>query len=278
MDTPCNNAGCFENDNGTAPEPYLDDGTYTSPWRNNLSDLMPNFRRDCHSASSSEVSYIQGDYQNEKYFWFSADDAAGLLYRFDDNVDPTNASSLGSNYNFAKLEDDQSFYEDSQYNIIMNITYDASEKSYLQYHFHDTGDTGGYSNNTGGYVFNIKQTKCRRKNGSARNDVEVGRGAVNYVIMDEDPNTLTMTDDSINTMNVDVNGIGELEAYGDGHIWLKIKNAEDDYRDSDGSYNIEFSTVRVKKDFSHAILNPLFEGLKAKMKSVQNEVCICYYV
>lgn len=263
-DTNCSWCGCYETSYGTAPEPYLNSGVYTSPWRDNLLDLATNFNRSC--AIDSEISYINGDYQGQKYFWFSADNAAGLLYRFDDDVNPS--SSLGGNYNFAKLEQDQSFYDSSHgYNIIMNMIYDDSEKSYLQYRFYDNSDTGGYSNNTGGYVFNIKQTKCRRKNGSARNDDEVGRGAVNYVIMDEDPNDTEITNNSINTMPVDINGIGEIEAYSDGFIWLKIKNKQEDYKDSEGSYDIEFSTFIAKKDFFHTVLNPIFEGFKTKMKA-----------
>ena len=254
---------CYKNNYGTAPEPYANDGKYTSPWYSNISSLMTNFARDCRT----EHSYVDGTYQNKKYFWFSADNAAGLLYRFDNNINPTSAKSRGSNYNFAKIQDDQSFHTaDENYKIIMNTIYAGSDVGYLQYRFHD--NDGLFADNTGGYVLNIKQTKCRRANGNGFNDVIQGRGIVQYIIADygRNPNN----DNSLTEENilVDNNGSGSITAptNKEGYLWLKIKNDPNDYQDSFGQYQVQFFTSVRKGGFYDDVLDPFFEGLKGKIK------------
>ncbi len=293
-ETVCDWCGCYENVSSIAPEPYQFDGKYTSPWYDDISSLITDFNQDCStnqlyidgyktpkdpSLPISDDNFIQtgGEYQDQKYFWFSADNAAGLLYRFDNNVNPTNANSRGSNYNFARIQDDQSFHQNGEnYKIIMNTKYNQSDVGYLQYRFHD--NDGEFANNTGGYVLNIKQTKCRRTNGNALNDVVSGRGRVQYIVADygSNPNLNNISNPgnsgnsgNVNNIIVDANGSGEIDIPSDidGYLWIRIKNDPNDYKDSFGQYNVEFSTSLETGEFFKGVLDPFFTGLKDKIKN-----------
>lgn len=256
----CDWCSCYQKVAGTAPEPYADDGSFTSPWYDNLSALTTNFDRSCET----EQPYINGAYQNKKYFWFSADNAAGLLYKFNDTLGIS--TSLGSDYEFAEIQDDQSFHtEGESYKIIMNTIYGESNIKYLQYRLYDAD---AYSNNTGGYVLNIKHTKCRRSNGNRFNDTVEGRGVVQYVIAGYGDNPNTNTPSTVDNILVDVNGAGEFTAPvdADGYLWLKIKNADADYKDSFGQYDVQFFTSVKRGAFYNDVLNPFFEGLKSKIQ------------
>jgi type IV secretion system protein VirB6 len=251
---------------GTAPESYKNDGTYTSSWKDNTSDLITNFNQDC----STNYSYIMGDYQKEKYFWFSADNAAGLLYR--ESTSSSASTSLGSGYEFAQIQSDQSFYTQGEnYKIILNQIQSDIGVKYLQYRLYDNGS---YSNNTGGYVLNIKHTKCRRSNGNAFNDTVSGRGVVQYVIADYGNNPNTTTPTSVENIPVDQNGDGEIIAASgaDGYLWLKINNAATDYKDSTGEYTVQFYTSVARGWFDDLVLEPFFNGLKSKIKDTATTI------
>ena len=259
---------CWKNVYTTAPEPYKYDGEFTSAYSNDISQLFTNFNRDC----SSERAFIKSDaYLEKRYFWFSANDAAGLLYRFDNSEEPTNKKSRGSNYSFVEFEDDQSLVgkneEDGKYKIIMNTIYDGNSPSYLQYRFHE--NDGNFANNTGGYALNIKQTKCRRTNGNSMNGDSEGRGIVQYVISEygQNPNN-DMTDLTKQNVLTDVNGSGQITAPSDteGYVWMRINNVQEDYEDSFGQYQVQFFTSIEEGSFFNDVLNPLFEGLKGKIK------------
>ena len=260
--TKCDWCGCYKDVYGTAPEPY-GDSKYISPWHHNIQDFMTDFKPDC----KNHWDYIGGEYQNKKYFWFSADNAAGLLYRFDTSINPTNANSMGSDYRFAKIDSDQSFHANKEnYKIIMNDIYVERDVGYLQYRFLD--NNGSFANNTGGYVLNIKQTKCRRTNGNGLNDEIQGRGVVQYVIAKYGSNPNKTAPGSVDNILVDVNGSGEFNAPSDadGYLWLKIKNVENDYQDSFGQYDVQFFTSIKTGTFYKGVLDPFFSGLKSKIK------------
>ena len=260
----CDWCSCYRNINGVAPEPYKNDGKYTSPWSNDINALFTNFNRDC----TTEHEYVGGEYQNKKYFWFSADDAAGLLYRFDSNLNPTNKTTRGSGYLFAAIQEDQSYLNgaDNQ-QIIMNTIYTGSDIGYLQYRFHDSDPN--FADNTGGYVLSVKQTKCRRTNGNVFNDTLEGRGAVQYIIADygKNPNN-DMSGLATGNIIVDANGSGSITASSNnqGYLWMKIKNSPDDYKDSFGQYQVQFFTEVERGGFYRDVLDPFFEGFKGKIK------------
>lgn len=264
----CDWCGCYENVMGTAPEPYRNDGKYTSPWRDDVNALITNFNQDCRN----NWQYVIGDWQNKKYFWFSADTATGLLYRYDSNENPTNKKSRGSNFGYSKIESNQSSLNpDADYQVIRDEIYTASDVAYLQYRNHDTDMS--FSDNTGGYVLNIKQTKCRRENGNSFNDTYSGRGTIQYIIADygKNPNSDTLSPEN---MLLDANGSGSITAPSnkDGYLWLRINNDPNDYKDSFGQYRVDFMTSIEQGGFYHDILEPFFQGFKNKIQGAAEQI------
>jgi type IV secretion system protein VirB6 len=267
--TVCDWCSCWENVAGTAPEPYLNNGshTYPAPWSGTISDLWTVTGHDC----GSESTYINGDFQNQKYFWFSANDPVGLISRIDSNVNPTNAASAGSNFTPVRIESDQSFYNNNaEYKIIKieKVGYNGSDIGYLQYKLADAD--GAYADNTGGFVLNIKQTKCVRNNGNGMNDSVQGRGGVQYVISEYGANPNTTAPSTVDNIVVTANGKGSITAPSNGqggYLWLKINNAPADYKDSFGQYTVLFLSSVKHGGFFDDVLNPLFEGLKTKIKT-----------
>ena len=259
----CDWCSCWDDMYARAPEPYLNDGWNTSPWTDNIASVTNLVNHNCRS----EALYMMTNFQFQKYFWLSADTPGGLMTRMNSNINPPDPTSAGSGYSFAKIVDDQSFYNNSNdYKIIKHEIYNDSNVGYLQYRLGRTNND--HANNTGGYVLNIKQTKCRRFNGNGMNDVIEGRGVVQYVIAGygEDPNT--MTNPTIESIFVDVDGQGSITAPSDkeGYLWMKIRNAPQDYPDSLGQYNVSFFVDMAHGGFFNDVLNPLFEGLKTKIK------------
>lgn len=265
----CTDHGCWRNVASIAPEPYKYDGRFTTPWSNDINNLFINTNLQCSNADYSvkDKDFIVGDFQNQRYFWFSADSATGLLWRFDNNINPTSANTRGAVYNFAEIQQSQDPYNDPNYKILMNTTYQNSSRGYLQYRFHD--NDGQFTNNTGGYVLNVKQTKCRRSNGQSFNDSIVGRGRIDYILApgDEDPNT-SGQNYNIGSLNVDNNGKAIINsANKSGTLWMRINNAPADYQESEGQYLVQFSTSKALENFGSLILTPLFEGLKTKIST-----------
>lgn len=260
---------CYKNVAAIAPEPYANNGsrTYPAPWSGTISDLWNVTSHSC----SSEADYIRGSFQNQKYFWFSANDPVGLISRIDSSVNPTNAGSAGSNFTRVQIEADQSFYNNStDYQIIKieKAGYNGRDVGYLQYKLADADNA--YSDNTGGFVLNIKQTKCIRTNGNGMNDSIQGRGVVQYVIADYGSNPNTTAPVNIENIVVDAGGKGSITAPSSGsggYLWLKINNAPEDYKDSFGQYTVSFLSDIRHGGFYDDVLNPLFEGLKTKIKT-----------
>lgn len=282
----CFKYGAWVNVMKEAPEPYREDGFFTSPWSNDSNKLFTNFHLECSNNSNTPSStcpdvdhspkdkaYIEGEYQNKRYFWYSADEATGLLYRMDASETPTNAKSLGSGYKFAKINDKDKDYDpinngkaaNSKYQIIYNDTIAGTTKSYLQYRLWSKYDD--YSKNTGGYVLNIKQTKCRRSNGNSFNDVIDNRGIVQYLIMpyDENPNKTGKIYSTNNIKVGDADGNAKITTNANGYLWMRIYNKQEDYKESYGRYKVEFRTSQKVGSFTFSVLNPLFELLKGKI-------------
>ena len=271
---------CYQNVFKPAPEPYSNAGRYpVSLWKGVIADLYKVTKNVCTDQASS--NYMKGKFQSELYFWFSAGDPninngpVGLLTRIDSSVAPTNAAKAGSigKDNIAKREDDQSFYNNSpEYKIIKieDKGYSGGNIGYLQYKL--AANDGAYDHNTGGFVLNIKQTKCIRKNGDGKKDSFEGRGAVQYVISDygSNPNTTAPTSGDVNIISVSSDGAGSITAPANGnggYLWLKISNKQEDYQDSIGQYTVSFLSSVKHGGFYDDVLNPLFEGLKTKIKT-----------
>lgn len=257
--------GCCSEKYATAPEPYLFDGSYTSSWSDNINNLITDINIKC-----SGVSCFAPTQEKKHPFWFSANNAAGLLYRFDTSEAPNSAKRRGSGYAFAKVLDTQGDYVDtSRYKTILDATYTDRSKAYLQYRF--ISEDGKFAGNTGGYVLSVKQTKCKRSNGVGKTDVFIDRGGISYMIVPggEDPNK-NKNSYSANSLLVNKNGIGQIKiqnAPEGSYIWMRINNAPEDYKDATGQYLVNIKTSIPVGQFADKILNPLFTKFKEKVRS-----------
>ncbi|WP_425361250.1 type IV secretion system protein [Candidatus Tisiphia endosymbiont of Ceraclea dissimilis] len=282
----CEKMGAYVNIYKTAPELYKEDDSYTFPWSDKLNELYFNAGLSCTytdnvptntcpdpgNYDTKDVDRITSDtYQkSQKRFWYTA--PTGLLYRIDNSGTPS--KSPGTGYAFAKINDkdkendsgNDSKVVNSKYQIIFNDIITATAKSYLQYRF--WSKYSDYSQNTGGYVLNIKQTKCRRSNGNSFDDVIENRGRVQYLIMPygENPNKTSTIYSTTNIQVKDADGNAKITANDTGYLWMRIYNAKEDYKESYGRYKVEFRTSQKVGSFTFNVLNPLFELLKGKIK------------
>ena len=227
--------------------------------------------------------------------WYSARDAAGLIYKIDANKYPD--PNLGTNYKSvqkiiipqelqikesdlgedrklekfikSKLDKNQKPKEEDRtiYTLNYQINDDADTNGYLKMRFYDPCNLGY----TGGYVVNIKQTKCVAIDGSLINygDYE-NRGQIKYTIISnesENPNNQDITSRSKigEPISLDNLGEGKFQSSKGGTLWLYLNNKPEDYENSTGEYGISV-------DFSYnteqrgSILNKLFGDLKGKIK------------
>lgn len=305
---------CWANIYSDAPEAYRNNGFFTHPGfgsiddaNKNISKLLTNFQPSCCSPENKspypksytigEKDYINGDYQNKKYFWFSADNIDGLLFRFNstNSISSTRGTKSSENgilgfspgYRFAAmLEDEQqkqynSIPNDHRYHIIYNNVYTDNSKKYLQYRFH--ADDGKFANNTGGYVLNIKQTKCRRSNGNFSNDTgETDRGRIEYLVVmpGENPNTSTSSYPSGYLQPKDGDGQFTVPDSDNakGYLWMRVNNNRNDYKESFGKYIVQFATSEAIDSFNIKILNVIIQYFKdmvktATIQTFKNMVC-----
>jgi type IV secretion system protein VirB6 len=262
----CNWCSCQKETYANAPEPYKFDGTYTNPWSMAVTSLFTDFNPQC----STSISYIQGDYQNRLYFWYSANDAAGLLYRFSSSITPLSPNTLGTDINVAQIATSQGQYADaSKYQLIQDLTYNGNSTSYLQYSLFKPD--GWTENPTGGYVLSIKQTKCRSSDGIGMGSSYGNKGNVAYIIVPsgEDPNT-SGNSYTPNVIQVDNNGLATItipSGTQNSNVWMIIQNLPSDYQDSFGQYSVSISTNVPTGQFSVQILNPLFSKFKSNVRS-----------
>lgn len=265
----CEWCGCYAPVEGNMPEPYLSDGTHTYPRQENLGDYFIDFNLDCQTNHP----FIMGStYQDSKHFWLSADTGAGLLYRYDSSENPSAPTSLGSNYSQAEISGSNIYPSSSPYKVFLNEEYGDSTIKYLQVRLADID--GDYSTNTGGYVVNIKQTKCRSVNGNAGNDSYSGRGLIEYVILAPGKDANSSGSLSVSTIDVDSSGRATLSAPSDkdGNIWLRVKNRQEDYIHSTGQYGVELSSYISNGGFISDVLNPILQEFKSKTKSASEQI------
>lgn len=286
----CQKVGAYAAEYSNAPKPYQDDDIYSFPWSNELKEIFFNSELRCtytddvptgacpdpgNYSTKDAVTINDTFYQNNKRFWYTADGPTGLLYRLDNNETPTSLKSLGSNYQFAKVDANDKEYEginngrneNTKYQIIYNITSAGSAKQYLQYRL--WSGFADYSKNTGGYVLNVKQTKCRRKNGSSYDDPGFAkRGKVQYMIVpyEEDIKTCDSAC-SVNDINTNVDGNATIKMDKAGYLYMRILNKPEDYKDSYGRYKVQMLTSMEVGSFTLNILNPLFQLLRDKVEN-----------
>ncbi|WP_375331972.1 type IV secretion system protein [Candidatus Tisiphia endosymbiont of Temnostethus pusillus] len=286
----CSKAGAYVSTYKTAPEVYKEDDSFTFSWSDDLNKLYFNTELRCSytdnipkdtcpdpgNYNTKDATIIKSStYQSQKRFWYSADGPTGLLYRIGRNEASDNAKSLGADYKFAKINDKDKDYDpvnnsktdNEKYKIIYNNIITEPAKSYLQYRLWSKYDD--YSKNTGGYVLNIKQTKCRRSNGNSFDDVTYNRGGVQYLIMpySENPNKTGTIYSASNIKVDDADGNAKITANANGYLWMRIYNKQEDYKESYGRYQVQFFTSEKVGSFTLNILTPLFELLKGKIKN-----------
>lgn len=300
---------------GIMPEPYKDDGTFTFSWADNAGNLFINYDgfqcsynenilpngkcpdtvedrgakdKDYIGGASCQGDYNgkicnSGDFQKDRRFWYTVDGKGGsgptgLIWQLTTNgsVD----KNLPSKPQFAKFvaSSDQPAEYDGKYKVIYNIPFNSNTpSSYLQYRLWNYTSQDG-SNNTGGYVLNIKQTKCYRENGNSFSDDFSNRGQVQYIIVPsaEDPNINNKyTPEGI---RVNSEGKASFTANSEGYVWMRVLNADNDYKDSEGSYKVNFSTSLKVGSFTLKVMDPLLKLFKNKVQGAaqsifQNMVC-----
>ncbi|HJK87695.1 MAG TPA: type IV secretion system protein, partial [Candidatus Megaira endosymbiont of Hartmannula sinica] len=216
-------------------------------------------------------------------FWFSADNAAGLIYRFSSSQD--NKQSRGSNYTQTKILDiDHRKYFDSSKNknvIFFSDNIDnasiTDNSGYLQFrYFPDNNNVN--KNIEGGYVIGIKHTKCIAKSSTPYQDKDGTRGVVQYTILPEgeNPNDSQSKTIDVNILTINDNNKGIIEFNEKdnkgGILWLKISNKDKDYKDSTGNYNIDIITEKDIYGFYESVMKPLLEDFKKITKDTINNI------
>lgn len=292
--------GAWTNVMTSAPEAYKDDGTFTAPWSDDISKLFIDFYNmncsnnanippneqcpDTVDRSPKDKDYIMGDFQNKKYFWYTADGnggkgPTGLIWQM--NASGTVDKNIGTTQfaNFVAASDQPTEYGNI-YKVIYNIPFNTNvDKSYLQYRLWNPPAQDA-SKNTGGYVLNIKQTKCYRENGNSFSDIFTDRGKVQYITVAsaENPNS---SGKSYSPSGIDVDSDGKATATvsGNGYVWMRILNDQQDYQNSEGSYQVKFSTSQQVGSFTIKVMTPLLTLFKTKVQSAAESIfqnMICY--
>lgn len=309
----CDDAPAWINNYGTMPEPYKDDGTFTFSWASNSSgifidyanlqcsnnaNILPNGQcpDSVSDRSPKDKDYIGGagctsgvcnvgEFQSQRRFWYTSDGNSGkgptgLIWQISNtsNVD----STLPLKPQFAEFvtASDQPTEYGNEYKVIYNIPFNSNtDKGYLQYRLWCPTSQDA-SKNTGGYVMNIKQTKCYRENGNSLSDVFNNRGQVQYLVVPsaENPNN-SGKNYSPEAAIVDSKGKANFNAAGEGYIWMRVLNDPNDYKDSEGSYKVHFSTSQSVGSFTIKVMNPLLQLFKGKVKGAAESIfrnIVCY--
>ena len=314
----CDSLPAWINHYRAMPEAYKDDGSLTFSWSDSTGNLLVDYAGlqcsnnanippngkcpdSVDNRSPKDKDYIggvnctsgicnDGDFQKSLRFWYTADGKGGkgptgLIYQMN------NAGSVGqalpSKLEFAKFvadTDQPPEYKDKDgkyiYKVIYNIPFNSNiEKSYLQYRLWSPASQDA-SKNTGGYVLNIKQTKCYRENGNSFNDTFNDRGRVQYIIVagSENPNA-SGKPRSPQGISVDSDGKYHFNANETGYIWMRILNDSNDYKDSDGHYKVHFLTSLKVGSFAMKVMNPLLELFKTKVQGAATYIfknMVCY--
>lgn len=206
-------------------------------------------------------------------FWFRADDGTGLLYRFDTSLKPTKQTKLGTpvatgtpcapgvtGYCFSP--------KPSSSTNILTFSSASATSQYLQFRLLDNDNQ--YTDNTGGYVLNIQQTKCQRTAGSYATDSYPNRGQIQYVIVPTDgtPPTNSAAGGTTGTgLTFDATNQVVITPASTGTLWMIITNNFADYQYSVGQYDISVQQQVATSQFGNNVLAPLLALVRSKVDS-----------
>ncbi|MGV2333240.1 MAG UNVERIFIED_CONTAM: hypothetical protein LVR18_03625 [Planctomycetaceae bacterium] len=136
----CDRCKCLQPISSKIPEAYLDDGSKNQPFFTLPNLLLRNYNTNLCTSTSTKSCPANSVSEIPTKFWFTAKDAAGLQMRFDNNVYPTNAKSLGTNYQWAGIInqslEDQKYRDNDSPRKVYSDQYGANHIAYLQYRFH----------------------------------------------------------------------------------------------------------------------------------------------
>ena len=226
----------------------------------------------CKNNVRTIVPFSLPDTEIAKNIWFRSDDGTGLLYRFDTSLNPTNSAALGAAATGTCSPGVSGYCSAPQpeagNNSVLSLASSFAGTQYLQYRLRD--NDGDLSNNVGGYVLHIQQTKCQRTAGGYATDSYPDRGQIKYVIVPDggaEP-TNSAAGGTIGTgITFDNKRQFQLTPGQTGTLWMLINNKFDDYQYSVGQYNIGVITSVPTSKFSVSVLNPLLDKMRTKLES-----------
>lgn len=262
------------------PRPYLDDGSRTQArfTNSNMFNDFPDVST-CETSRSACSAWTNADIRDR--FWFSARDVAGLQYKLNGSIHPGTSTAAGSTVNWASLIASGSdiFADRDSPRKIFSGEHGGNIQYYqLRLHGVDIANTSP----TGGYVVRLKHTKCFRENGNKVSDVNhdpyIDRGEVQYLLLPrgDNPNNTPSLAASPTGLS---SGSQNITAGGDGYLWFRIKNDQNDYMDSSGTYTITLEGPSHTASFTLEIMNPIIALIKNKVLSIGEQIfsnMICY--
>lgn len=229
----------------------------------------------CKSLKNN-ITDFNNKISNYKY-WFSARDAGGLKQRLNATSDTSGTDTDGI---WATIQDPAKDFSPNQFTgrkiySAQNANNTDVIARYLQYRFYGTD----HKNYTGGYVLQVRQTKCRRVKGEAISDTTINRGQILYVVSDGDPNQDATISAKAQDLPKVVSGKAKITTQNKGDLWFKIKNDPKDYPNSFGEYRFTLSYNEGRNSFVDKVLTPLLTLIKKKvtlsgMEIFQNLLCL----
>ncbi|MCF8462811.1 MAG: type IV secretion system protein [Rickettsiaceae bacterium] len=239
-----NTTTTYTEQTSSMPYAYLSDGSRTLSFVTNTSDLSSNLytAKTCSTATDY--------YSDPLKFWATGGNY--LLSRLDDGA--TDINARGSTFNLSPAPDSNNIIYSGSAQV-------SSQTGYLQYRFYDSGN---FSNNTGGYVLTLKQTKCVRTDGVVVTDSGCdNRGQIQYAIV-SGSSAVDSSNTIYNLPQVASDNTAEITPASDGYLAFRIYNNTEDYKNSSGYYTI--STFDQGNDTSFSpLLNRLIISLKTQV-------------
>lgn len=228
-----------------------------------IDDYYVEMNKEFDCTKESDRAYINGPYQEKKRFWHVAENVSGLLIRkvnFDHKNYSQPPSGREDNFQVAQPLGTQTLtIADS--NIAVS---EVKGEALIQLRYFNKED---FSHNNGGYVLEVRHSKCVREKGYVANDPEFDkRGQVQYFIgaSGEDPNSSTPSSNEIINIDFDTdkgkyNTAKPQHIEKTGKIWARILNKKEDYPDSYGSYQLRIMSSIPLKRFTDSVITPILD-------------------
>ncbi|WP_194966430.1 TrbL/VirB6 family protein [Rickettsia endosymbiont of Cardiosporidium cionae] len=240
------------------PIPYQDQYIYS--WSQLLNKL--DFKRDLDCMNDQDT-INSSDYSNSIKSWYSANDAAGLLFTVADsdtiNIKDDSEYDIVTTKNFSSdtvgIKGKIPIFFDKQ-DSIENSVSKVSNK-YLQLKFLNNIHNNN-SANTGGYILYVQHSTCQSLNGKGIDDGLSNNGKIEYLIKHGSTDFISSSiNGNVAVLNSDNKGSINITD-DNSKIFLRIKNDEENYIHSEGEYAISWGD-------NTALLNPvtsIFKPLK----------------